>query len=76
MSKIIRSILKKLWPDITSLGQATGHHFNLPEHSVTDMRVMAIMEIYRKEMEKEFIAKFNTFRRGREKTGKANNIKH
>jgi hypothetical protein len=52
------------------LTQATGHHFNLPGHSVSDMRVMAIVKIYergaayRKEMEKEFIGKFNSFRRG------------
>ena len=50
--------------------QATGAHFNLPGHSVTDMSVMAIIKIhdrhgpYRKEMERDTISKFNTFHIG------------
>ena len=52
------------------LNQATGAHFNLPGHSVSDMRVMAIEKIhergssYRKELEKEEIARFKAFRQG------------
>ena len=56
------------------LNQATGAHFNLPGHSVSDMTVMAIQQIfergtlYRKEMEKEHISNFNTFHKGMNKT--------
>ena len=52
------------------LNQATGAHFNLPGHSVTDMSVMAIEQIFnrgtpfKKEMEKEYISNFNTFHNG------------
>ena len=56
------------------VNQSTGAHFNLPGHSVDDMKIMAIEKIfsrgpqYRKEMEKEFIANFNTYHRGLNKT--------
>ena len=48
------------------LNKATGHHFNLPGHSISDMRVQIIEKIfnkdpfYRKEREKMYIQKFNT----------------
>ena len=54
--------------------QTTGAHFNLPGHSVSDMLVMAIENIknrgtpYRKEMEREYIANFNTFHNGINRT--------
>ena len=61
------------------VSQTTGAHFNLPGHSIDDMRIMAIEKIfdrgphnrgpqYRKEMEKENIANFNTYHRGLNKT--------
>ena len=52
------------------LNQATGAHFNLPGHSVSDMAVMAILKVhdrgapYRKELEKEEIANFKSFQYG------------
>jgi uncharacterized protein YjhX (UPF0386 family) len=49
---------------------ATGEHFNSPGHSLSDLSI-AILEqmkrkdnLYRKEREKYFIKKFNTFYRG------------
>ena len=56
------------------VNQSTGAHFNSPGHSVDDMKIMAIEKIfsrgpqYLKEMEKEFIANFNTYQRGLNKT--------
>ena len=50
--------------------QATGHHFNLPGHSLSDMKVMVLENIhksdpeYRKERETYLIRKFNTFHQG------------
>ena len=50
--------------------QATGEHFNLPGHSVSDMTVTILEKVksdddmYRKEREKYFIRKFNTFYKG------------
>ena len=50
--------------------QATGHHFNLPGHSLSDMKVMVIEKVkindesYRKERESYHIRKFNTYYRG------------
>ena len=52
------------------LNQATGAHFNLPGHSISDMSIMAIQKVYnrgapyRKELEKEEISKFRSFRHG------------
>ena len=49
---------------------ATGEHFNSPGHSMSDLSITIIEkvrgkgEIYRKEREKYFIRKFNTFYRG------------
>ena len=49
---------------------ATGEHFNLPGHSLSD-RTLTVLEIvkssddvYRKEREKYFIRKFNTYYKG------------
>ena len=50
--------------------QATGEQFNLPEHSISNMKVTIVERVkknddqYRKEREKYFINKFNTFYRG------------
>ena len=60
----------KSYVNNNQLNQATEAHFNLPGHSVIDMAVMAIMKIhdrgapYKKELEKEEIAKFKFFRHG------------
>ena len=52
------------------LSTPTGEHFNLPGHSLADL-TMVILEkvrsqddLYRKEREKYFIRKFNTYYRG------------
>ena len=50
--------------------KATGDHWNLPGHSLADLRVTILeqtkykSEEYRKEREKHFIRKFNTFNNG------------
>ena len=50
--------------------QATGHHFNQPGHSLSDMRITVIEKIYskdpqmRKARESFFINKLNTFYKG------------
>ena len=50
--------------------QATGHHFNLPGHSLDDMKVIALEQVrsrdplYRKERESYLIRKFNTYYKG------------
>ena len=49
---------------------ATGEHFNMPGHSLSDMTVTVLEKVktsddmYRKEREKYFIRKFNTYYRG------------
>ena len=49
------------------LSTATGEHFNSPGHSLADMsitileRVRQKDDLYRKEREKYFIRRFNTF---------------
>ena len=49
---------------------ATGEHFNSPGHSISDLSITILEkvkrkgEMYRKEREKYFIRKFNTFYRG------------
>ena len=50
--------------------QATGEHFNLPGHSLADLRVSVIEQMaiknseYRKEKEHYQIRKLNTFHKG------------
>ena len=50
--------------------KATGHHFNLPGHSISDMKFQIIEQIhnkdpfFRKEREKMYIKKFNSKHRG------------
>lgn len=50
--------------------KATGFHFNLPGHSLANMKATVIEQVntkdeeYRKEREKYFIRKFNTFYQG------------
>ena len=50
--------------------QATGEHFNLPGHSLDDLRVSVVEQTsrkgsaYRKEREHYHIQKFNTFYKG------------
>ena len=50
--------------------KATGHHFNLPEHSLANMTATILEKVkvndqeYRKEREKYHIRKFNTFYSG------------
>ena len=54
--------------------KATGAHFNLPGHSINNMSVTIIEKVkkadesYRKEREKFYIRKFNTFYRGLNRT--------
>ena len=49
---------------------ATGEHFNSPGHSISDLSITILEKVkrkgeaYRKEREKYFIRKFNTFYRG------------
>ena len=49
---------------------ATGEHFNSPGHSLSDLNITILEQVkkkddlYRKEREKYFIRKFNTFYRG------------
>ena len=49
--------------------QATGEHFKLPGHSISNMKVTIVERVkknddhYCKEREKYFINKFNTFYR-------------
>ena len=49
---------------------ATGQHFNSPGHSLSDLSITILEKVrsnddlYRKEREKYFIRKFNTFYRG------------
>ena len=50
--------------------QPTGLHFNLPGHSLANLTITVLeqakrnSEEYRKEREKYFIRKFNTFYKG------------
>ena len=50
--------------------QATGHHFNLPGHSLADLMVTIIEQVrksdslYRKEREEYHIRRFNTLHKG------------
>ena len=50
--------------------QATGYHFNLPGHSLSDMKIIGIELVkkidtcYRKERESYLIRKFNTYNKG------------
>ena len=52
------------------LNKATGEHFNLEGHSISDMRIQIVEKIFtkngffRKEREKMFINKFDTKRKG------------
>ena len=52
---------------------ATGHHFNLPGHSIDNLTITIIEKVrkndtlYRKEREKFYIRKFNTFYNGMNK---------
>ena len=56
-----------------NLNQPTGYHFNQPGHSVSDMRITVLEkvkhkdELYRREREKYFINKFDTFKNGMNK---------
>ena len=53
-----------------NLNTATGHHFNTPGHSVSNLRVTIIEKVktndesYRKIREKYHINKFDTYHRG------------
>ena len=52
------------------LSTPTGEHFNLPGHSLSDMKMVILEKVrsqddlYRKEREKYFIRKFNTYYAG------------
>ena len=52
------------------LSTPTGEHFNLPGHSLADLNMVILEKVrsqddlYRKEREKYFIRKFNTYYRG------------
>ena len=52
------------------LNQATGAHFNLPGHSLSDLKVMILEQVkspdteYRKQRENYHIRNFNTFHNG------------
>ena len=53
---------------------ATGHHFNLPGHSIDDMKFSIIGqvktrdELYRRELEKFFICLLNIYHDGINRT--------
>ena len=53
-----------------NMEQTTREHFNLPGHNISNMKVTIVERVkknddqYRKEREKYFINKFNTFYRG------------
>ena len=53
--------------------QATGAHFNRPGHSLANMKILILEQVkkrdplYRKEREKYFIQKFDTFYNGMNK---------
>ena len=55
------------------LDQATGAHFNLPGHSVANMKMTIIEQVkkdcdlYRKEREEYFIRKLDTYNKGMNK---------
>ena len=55
------------------LDKATGEHFNMPGHDITCMKVSIIEKVrklcvqYRKEREKYFIRKFNSYYKGMNK---------
>ena len=59
----------------------TGAHFNLPGHSLADMKATIIehvkkqSDIYRKERENFFIRKFNTFHAGLNKRQQVREIR-
>ena len=48
----------------------TGHHFNLPGHDLSNLKITILEkqktedDLYRKERERYFINKFNTFHKG------------
>ena len=50
--------------------KATGYHFNLPGHSIANLTVTILEKVkkhdeqYRKQREKYFIKKFNTYYKG------------
>ena len=50
--------------------KATGAHFNLPGHSLSHMKFTILEQVkvnsdnYRKERERYFIQKFNTYNKG------------
>ena len=52
------------------ISQATGAHYNLPGHSLADMRVTGLEQLkrsceeYRKERESSYIKKFDTYYNG------------
>ena len=54
--------------------KSTGYHFNLPGHSLSNMKVTIIEKVkkveinYRKEREHHFIRKFNTHYKGMNRT--------
>ena len=54
--------------------QTTGHHFNSPGHSVSDMEFTVLEQseswdlVYRKDREKYQILKFNSYYRGLNRT--------
>ena len=55
------------------VSKATGAHFNLPGHSLADMRITVLEQVkfnseeYRREREKYFINLFNTYHKGMNK---------
>ena len=50
--------------------KSTGHHFNLPGHSLSDLSISIVEQVkkndlvYRKEREEYHIRRFNTFHKG------------
>ena len=52
------------------LAKTTGHHFNTPGHSLSDLSITSLEKVridddlYRKEMDMYFIRKCNTFYKG------------
>ena len=71
-SRTLRSRLAEHRGYVTSqvTDQATGAHFNLPGHTVANMKATVIemvkkqSDVYRKERENFFIRKFNSYHAG------------
>ena len=75
--RIIKFRIAEHWANVTNqvLNRATGSHFNLPGHSLADLKFTILEQVkyqdedYRREREFYFINKFNTFYQGINREG-------